>query len=283
MSILSKIFIVLLVVLSIATAVATVIIQRDTLSVRPQVAELSLRLDQVDAAKTDVERELTAKNKELEARFQDREKTIRDLSEAIKTRDGKVDDLTRSLADANKALESAKLDLTNWTTIATRAQSERAAAEAKAADYKTKLEDMTKTYTATNQRLAEVNAQRDFLLQQVRTLKEQIVLLNEQLNMRAAGVTAPTRTVSGDSSFSRTTGPTIKGKILKVDQGMATIDVGANDGVQQDMEFTVYRGSSYVGDLVITQVHAKMAVGRLARVQNAVQEQDVVSNNLASN
>jgi cell division protein FtsL len=283
-SILSKIFIVLLVVLCIATAVATVIIQKDAVTVRPQLQEISARLEQVSTADNQALTELNNKLKERQDVSDRLNKDISDQKEAVRTRETRIAELTRMLDDANKALVNAKLDLTTWTALATRAQTERAAAEASASENRTKLEEITKLYAATNQRLAEVSTDRDFLLRQVGTLKEQIALLNEQAKLQTAGAMTPARTVSGESSLRPVaTGPTIKGKILKVEQGMATIDVGANDGVQENMEFTVYRGKDYLGDLIITRVHAAMAVGRLARIQNSIQEQDRVSNNLASN
>lgn len=284
MSILSKIFTVVLVVLSIAVAVSTIIIQRDVLEPKAKLLHVTQQLQEVELAKTTVETEMTRERDVVVRRNQDLIREVGDRDEQIKRKETEVGGLTAQLAEVQKQLAGAQLDLATWTGIATRTDGERKAAEAKAEKFKTDFQDSIRKYTHSEQKLAEAAAQRDFLLQQVAMLKEQIAVLQERLNNQAASLTTA-NAASGDVIRPIAAGPTIKGKVLKVadNMTMATIDVGANDGVQPDMQFDVYNQGKFLAELIITDVHAKMAVGRLQKVQNPVQEGYRVSNNLAAN
>lgn len=284
MSILSKMFIVMLVVLSIATSVATIIIQRDVLQPKVQLAEVNRRHQEMQLTSDAKLAEMDRQRQSWVDRHQVAAATVRERDETIKKHETRIHDLTVRLTQASKELADAKLDLATWTSMATRTQNELRAAETKADGFKTKLETATQNYNQSNQKLAEVSAQRDFLLQQVKMLREQIVVLQERLNTQPAARAAADG-LGGETVRPVLSGPTIKGKVLRVaeNMSMATIDVGTNDGVLSDMTFDVYRGDKFLAELVITDVHARMAVGRLQKVQNRIQEEDRVSNNLRAN
>ncbi len=74
----------------------------------------------------------------------------------------------------------------------------------------------------------------------------------------------------------------IYGKVKKVDgrTGIVIISVGEDDGVEQGMEFTVYRGEDgYIGKVIVTTVNKELSV---ARVDKSVSDQVKVGDNVSA-
>jgi len=69
----------------------------------------------------------------------------------------------------------------------------------------------------------------------------------------------------------------IRGEITEVLGDRAAISVGSSSGVRENMEFNVYRGSEFLGSLVVLQVEATQAAGRLNRQQGTIVNGDRVS------
>jgi hypothetical protein len=65
----------------------------------------------------------------------------------------------------------------------------------------------------------------------------------------------------------------IRGEITQIQEGYVTVNVGESSGVTQGMEFMVYRGQTYVGDLKIETVRPKEAGGRLTLVRTGQEVQ----------
>lgn len=283
MSILSKIFIVLLVVLSIATSVSVIIIQRDVLQPKAELRDLAQRHQEVTLAKAKTAGDVNREQDEMRAKLSDLQLQARTKDESIKTLADQNKGLTQRLADADLRAQNFQADVRHWTTMATNAQEEYKAAAGKAEDYRGKYEKAAKDYTDLQVKVTQINADNGFLFQQVRVLKEQIVVLQDQLKSMQAGST--TVMAAGADTIAASAAPTVKGEVLKVaaDMTMATINVGTNDGVQPDMTFDVFRGRDFLCELVVMQVHPKMAVGRLQKVQNRIQIGDQVSNNIKAN
>jgi len=55
----------------------------------------------------------------------------------------------------------------------------------------------------------------------------------------------------------------VRGKILDVSGNIVTISVGSSDGVKKDMVFKLQRGDQYVGDLKISVVNPNQSAGRM--------------------
>jgi hypothetical protein len=69
----------------------------------------------------------------------------------------------------------------------------------------------------------------------------------------------------------------IRGEITEVLGERAAISVGSSSGVRENMEFNVYRGSEFLGSLVVLQVEATQAAGRLSRKKGTIVNGDKVS------
>ena len=72
----------------------------------------------------------------------------------------------------------------------------------------------------------------------------------------------------------------IKGTVTGIerfdDETYAQVNVGKTDGVLENMKFLVHRGSQFLGSLIITTVDARSAAGRLELLQGEVTTGDAV-------
>lgn len=71
----------------------------------------------------------------------------------------------------------------------------------------------------------------------------------------------------------------IYGRITEVRDSMqmASISVGSADGVREGMDFTIYRGDNYLGTLRVTHVREEQAAGRIKITQGQIQTGDSVA------
>jgi len=287
-SILSKIFIVLLVVLCIASSVMALLIQQNVLAPREEVAQLKQNVEElkvtVDDLKTQDMLQINDVNKALHISEADKNKSDAEAKTLHKERDKLADDLDI----ANKKVDVANGERDRWVRLANQANDDLDKIRKDLAAVDAKYEKANRSYQEINTKYTEVSTQREFLLTQVKLLREQIAILQDRLNNAAANTNTPP--TGGAGEFTRPAaaampGPTIKGLVKAVadNMTMATIDVGANDGVNENMEFTIFRQGKFIGTLVVTRVDAKTAVGRLERVQGRVQIDDKAWNQLVAN
>jgi len=131
-----------------------------------------------------------------------------------------------------------------------------------------------------NERVNEQTAQLMVFNQQQRQLEQQIHMLRSQ---RQAGAPAGTLTPPGVAGADAVTAVSpvavspIRGRITDVSGSLATISVGAADGVVEEMVFVIYRGLDYIGDLKINVVEPNQSAGRLTRSAGAPRVGDEVA------
>lgn len=136
-----------------------------------------------------------------------------------------------------------------------------------------------------NERVNEQTAQILVLVQQQRQLEQQVNILGEE-NAKLAG---STRAGSGQRPIElggvKPAAPAasapIRGRILEVQGKLATMSVGSADGVQKGMVFVIYRGSEYVGDIEVEVVEPNLSAGRLVRTRATPRPDDIVADETA--
>jgi len=134
-----------------------------------------------------------------------------------------------------------------------------------------------------NQRLAarnlELTGQVTIAVDENRNLQEKLYAA-EQMNkelQRSAAVgarAAPAAEAPGGvvPVSQQVVGP-ISGEVTQVEGGYVSINVGASSGVVAGMEFMIYRGQTYIGDLKVETVRPKEAGGKLTLVRAGQQVQ----------
>lgn len=111
-------------------------------------------------------------------------------------------------------------------------------------------------------RLADLEAQREVLDQRYRAIMEQYTELKRQNDALASGVGAGGTTADQPFTYS---GPPINGRIEEVvkdpsGRQVVRINVGTNDRVANNMKFAVIRDGAFLCNLVVTKTDLKMSV-----------------------
>jgi len=134
-----------------------------------------------------------------------------------------------------------------------------------------------------NERVNELTTRTLVLVEQQRQFEQQINILRAE-NEKLAAITRRAATGEFDVAGAGAVTPVepvastpIRGHILEVDGKLATISVGSADGVQKNMTFVIYRGADYIGDLKITDVEPHRSAGSIVRFRGTPRVDDLVA------
>ena len=134
-----------------------------------------------------------------------------------------------------------------------------------------------------NERVNEQTAQIVVLVQKQHLLEQQINILRDESSKVAGGGRAATpegissTSMVGVKPVSKGSSVTpIRGSILEVQGNLATISVGSADGVREGMVFVIYRGRDYIADLEVSDVEPGLAAGRIMRAKTMPRTSDMV-------
>lgn len=285
MSILTKLFVVLVSVLSILLVALVVPFVANT--------ENYKALRDADAAKLASAMQ-TAQERQAEiVGLQTRAaETTEAHRAALAERDTQIAMLTQKLADAEMRAESQQTRLSKMEAdLARLTAAEQQHAQflaAQEAELKARREADVEQKTRLIQsadRINELAGQNEQLQQAVRRFREELQARTEerdtlasQIQRLPADVRASLSAESASGVFEAQT--LLQAQVTEVQQfsgqTFAQINIGANDGVAQNMKFIIHRGDTYLGDLVITLVDDRAAAGVIRMAQGAVQVGDSV-------
>lgn len=122
-------------------------------------------------------------------------------------------------------------------------------------------------------RLSDLESQREVLEQNYRALQEQIAEAKRSQELALSG--------GGAANLNQPfvySGSPINGRIedIKRDPAsgkmLARISVGSNDRVAKNMKFFVVRGENFLGNLVVTEPDLKFSVGEISLVRQGAEE-----------
>ncbi len=275
MSTLTKVFVVLLVIFSIAfttmtvSTVAQMTNWKDTATKfeeHARIADANLRhaiaasAARLASARDDVRghlAEIGRKEGELQAA---RNESARLTAEAAKANSEKSNSeaLSRGLLAQLQVADTARTEY----------RSQRDELEKRNIDRERRNIDLS-------DRVNELTAQLTVLIEQKRQYEQQINILradNERLS-QASGLAPGGMAfehpegagMTGVAAMTPVAARAIRGRILEVSQDLVTISVGSADGVRKDMIFVIHRGAEYVGDVTISVVDPNQSAGRLVR------------------
>ena len=287
MTTLSKVFVVVLAVFTIAFTTLTIGFVAQTPNWKDLADKYRTNTKVVD---TNL-RHVTAVSAAVQAAAEDR---IRDREDVIHRLEG-------DLEKANQEVASLKAELAKVASekSGTEAMNRGLFAQLKVAgDARTEYRNQRDELEMQNAKLQDVNIDLDDRVNeqtaQIVVLREQIRQFEQQINIlkgenqrlaqtaRRAGSGAGMEAVggvalSGVTAVSPVASTSIRGEIVKFDGKRAMISVGSADGVKQDMIFVVYRDGTYVGDLQISLVEPDQAVGRIVQSTTDIQVGDAVA------
>lgn len=134
-----------------------------------------------------------------------------------------------------------------------------------------------------NGRILELTTSVTIQQDQIRNLQEKLYAAEQQIAAAQQGAGVPSARVlpespTGAVAVAPTVAGEIRGEVTRVDGIYAEINVGESSGVSVGMTFMVYRvGGTYLGDLTIERVRPNQAGGKLTtRVAGEVRQGDSV-------
>lgn len=275
MSILTKVFIVLLAVLSIVFTTMTVAMIAQTTNWKDtaekyeqhaRVADTNLR-HLIAASATDAA-------------------TSRDAVERHRERIGELEvqlrESTAGLASVRSELAKAESERSSTEAMNRGLLAQIEIARANESSYRRQRETLDRQNIDLQQRNIDLNGRVNELTSTISVLAEQKRQFEQQINILRSENIKMSRGVGRIGASSRmeaatgvvmrnidaltpVQGSAIRGKILEVQGNLVTVSVGSSAGVTEGMVFVIHRGGEYVGDLKISMVDPDKAAGRLVR------------------
>jgi len=276
LSTLQKTFVVIVLVLSVLVAVATMglFAQRQNYRAKAEAADATVA--KVKREKSDVEarykEQLDLKNVE-----------IRSLENKVLDKDHEIQVLKTDIADLGSQIADVKAQLAQITTEnssladSVKAMTERTAGLEKELETvkKERKDSFDKEKRAVN-KVAVLERDRKSLTEQLKELDISLKKLRQQYAQLKEGIAASEGTQPSKS---------IDGRIHSKKANMVIISVGSNDGVEKDFLFHVYRGDEYLGKVKVTKVDPQFAYAEIQEKYtqdiNNIKEGDNVATILA--
>lgn len=282
MSTLTKIFIVLMVVFSIAFTMSMINFVARTNEWRDLAEKYRAQAQIVETHM----RNLSAAHVAEKAAWLDTVTELRDQIDRIEA--ARADDLVR-LAELRDEVARLSAEKTDSEALARRLASELQVAQngwLEQRQQRQELErrnlELERRNLDLNERVNEQTAQLLVLIEQQNQLEQQINILRQESRKLAglgpglteAGTMAD---VTGVAAVAPPGSTPIRGKIIEVQGDIATISVGSADGVRAGAVFVIYRGSEYIGDFQVTDVEPNLSAGKIIRSQMAPRPKDMVA------
>jgi hypothetical protein len=222
------------------------------------------------------------------------------MATSLTMKDAEIDNLKQIGTDKDDRLRQISDELASARNDLARRTNEAVAAEAGRKKLEEILDLQTAELTGTqkqnqvllsqnidlqtrNQRLAsrnlEVTGQLTIAIDENRNLQEKLFAAEQMVKDAQQGVPSGARLARGAAAPAAVVpvtpavkGP-ISGEIRGIDGGYVSIDIGESSGVVNGMDFMIYRGQTYVGDLRVESVRPKEAGGKLTLVRPGQQVQ----------
>ena len=265
MHVLTKVFVVIAAVLSVALSALVIAFAVNTdriredyqtvvsakASIEAQASAGSTIADQEKTRLNSMIEQLSRNEATLKATLGNLENERNTLSAARSKAETERDAITSKIAELG---ETAKTQ----ATLITSYRDEVTTLRKNELDYRQRALDM-------DNRLNDLESQREVLEQNFRALQEQLAEAK-----RASGTPSAAGIVSGaaDQAFVYT-GPRIQGRIedVKVDPAtgktLVKLSVGTNDKVARNMKMFVVRGDEFVANVIVTQPDMKWSVAEV--------------------
>ena len=270
MSPLTKLFVVLQVILSIALTAAVVVYVS-----REDVQLSQLRAANTSAAAAQAERDaavtaMTAATSSANAIQERMNAQATQLNNNLTAAQQQIADLNVQLAKANTNNATQALQITQLTEGLKAATDTTANLNQTVAQLRTASDDAVRRAAEASQRISELDNTLQVTEAQRRNLAEQLAEAqqnNQRLSNAVKDLGGNAREIIAGRVQPRTAGVAINGVIRETrriaDVPYATISVGSADDVQRGMEFKVIQGDQFLGTLTVDAVEQQEATGVL--------------------
>ena len=286
MSTLTKIFVVLLVVFSIAFTMSTISFVAQTANWRELAEGYRLEAQTTDthlrnvlastaaeiASNRDAINAHIARCKDLEAKHQDALEEVGELQAELAAARSEVSSLQ---ATAGLLAGELRVGQAGWTEQ----RKQRDDLERRSLELERRNLDLSERVNEQTARLQVMQRDQRHLMEQLHLLEEQNRALGQyRERLRAGDLSALAE--GGEEAVTPLTplsGSPIRGHVIEVSGELATVSVGSADGVTEGMLFVIYRGLDYIGDLRISAVEPDQAAGKIVRSRGTPRVGDKVA------
>lgn len=286
MSTLTKVFVVMLVVSSIAFTTVAVSMSAQTTNWRNTADGLQKKLTVADTTISGLHAAHAAQLATLRDTVKTQLDRIAKLDEQLKTAQGDVAKKDTTLNQTTAELGSVQalnqglkglLDVSQTNEQSFRKQ--RDDLEKEKLDLQTRNIGLNERVSDQTAQIAVLEEQRRQFEQQLDILRRENTTLARQANRLGSGAAMedPKGTgLAGVTALSPVASTAVRGKVVSIDGNILTLSVGNADGVEKDMEFVIRRNGQYVGDLAIQAVEPNRSAGRITRQALAPQPNDEI-------
>lgn len=286
MSVLTKVFVVLLTVLSLALSMFTIGALAKQENWKQSASDWKAQALAANAQAQAVTANAALEQQRALARIEDNQA---DLNRAA----NEINDLNIQLASAKQRTAELTNQLNNEQAQATSLadhnkllESARAREQELVAKLSERNSLITRQNIDLNDRVKELTANMSMAQSRVRALKEQLGGGGDSLSSAAPAMQIPgggnivsayTPNVASPATLADITAP-IRGEVTAVRGDLAEISVGSADGVGHGMRFLIYRrlgnAPKYIGTMRVTAVEAHAAAGVIEQSEGSIQVGD---------
>ncbi len=268
MSPLTKVFVVLLVILSMLLSAATVVLVNARDEKRQSLEAARNQLTQEVTRATNLRNEADAARQIAVDNLTNAMQQNEQLKQQLNNLNAQLIDRATQLGQAQSQIAMMSADITRLTEGLQASEKTKGALQAQNNELRQTNDQRLTENTQLNQRVNELTNTLDVTERERRQLAEQLAEARrnvEQMGAQLRGVGLSTEQVAAAGSR---VGPPVTGVIRNVRPiagiPYATISVGSNEGVRKGMEFRVVdRGGNFLGILTVESVEQQEATGRL--------------------
>lgn len=268
MSVLTKVFVILLVVLSLIMASGLIVFVNRAEPSQAQTVKAEANADRQRAGRIAAEQEAIAARGAGDARTYEAEARGSAYRQALETKTSEVASTQAQLTAAQTAQAAAEQRASGAELAAQGAIKTVEAQQKVINDTATRLTDIEKQYTETSTRVAQLTQELDGAKARIRRQAEDVVALTEQLDAartgagRAQGAAADRQPAGGGETAANLRG-VVKAKRNINGVEYATITLGSADSVTKGMRFKVVDRNNFLGYLTVDNVEPQESVGHL--------------------
>ncbi len=289
MSVLTKVFVVLVTFLSVALVAATVPFVATTERFRDlydrehsarQIAQVTAEARQT---------QLNEERSERQAEFDRLSSKIKDLERQAGSLMATQTGLRAEMMEKRLEIEKLRAQESQLTAANRNLTATALAQATELSEHRSQMREHAERVVGLDLRVAELDNDNQFLRQRLKFYQEQVVSLQEGKKglhdtLRQIPRSVMEEFVDAEEGANVVDPPhDIEGQVTEVrktaNETWVEVNVGRNDGVSEQMRFFVQRGEQYVGTLIITIVQDRNAAGRMNLVN---QGHEVIVGDIAS-
>jgi len=250
---LTKLFVGMLIVLSLLTTAATVVYVNKEDVQKSTLANTQAQLQSAQAAAQAARDELTAAQQNLTNVQASANQAAQAATTDINARQQQISQLQVELAKGQSQQATQQLDISRLTEALNASQASTTALQTEVARLRTSNDQLVRQASDLNGSVSDLTARLEVTERERRLLAEQLTQASTE----------------NQQAIAKSGLPSINGVIRDVrniaGRPYATISVGTADGVQRGMEFKILdrQGGNFLGTLVVDSVEPNEATGRL--------------------